>query len=373
MYDMRILLLSTGGHIGGEETFTRNLGKALIERGHDVTTAAGGSVQIEDLNAASIPIAEIDITKRRALGLLKGAISLQRYVEHTKPEIIHCQAAGPAIMGGIIRKLGWGKGEKWIYHDHGINKWTYKWLPLFLNSLDLTITNSDFELIRLKANGVKDEKIVRIHNGIVPADYSFSDEKKTNLRKKYRTEFGIPEEDFVLGYIGRLSPEKGCDLLIPACKLVSENSNPGLRLLVVGDGILRSRLQEESLSSGLDKKVIFTGFRTDIPGILTCMDALVLPSYIETFSLTTLQAMGSGIPVIASDTGGNPEQVINNFNGLLFETGKIDSLARKIRLMIDRKDRDIMGHKGYLLVENYLNASRMVDEIEYNYKKVSIK
>lgn len=368
---MRILLLSTGGHIGGEETFTRNLAKALIERGHDVIAVAGGPVQIKDLNEEDIPIAKIDITKRSALGLMKGAIRLQRYIEDTKPEIIHCQAAGPAIMGGIIRKLGLGKGEKWVYHDHGINQNTYKWLPFFLNSLDLTITCSDLEMIRLKANGVKDESIVRIHSGIVPGDYSFSDEMKRDLRRRYRTEFGIQKEDFLLGYIGRLSPEKGCDLLIPAIKLVLENINQGLRLLVVGDGILRNKLQKESLAFELDKDVIFTGFRTDIPGILTCMDTLVLPSYIETFSLTTLQAMGSGIPVIASDTGGNPEQIIDNFNGLLFETGKTDSLASKIRQMIDRKDRDIMGHNGYLLVEKYLNASRMVDEIEYQYKKVS--
>jgi glycosyltransferase involved in cell wall biosynthesis len=364
---MKILLLSTGGHIGGEETFTRNLAKALIERGHNVFVAAGGPVQKQDLEKTGIPLADIDITSRSVSGILKGVVRLKKYIEKIKPDIVHCQAAGPAIMGGIIKKLGWSNGEKWIYHDHGINKFTYKWLPFFLNSLNLTITNSDFELIRLKANGVKDDRIVRIHNGVEPGDFTFPEETRTALNLKYRNEFGLSEEEFVLGYIGRLSPEKGCDLLLAAMKVVSD-AKPETKLIIVGDGILRDKLQEDVRTSNLKQKVIFTGFRSDIPGVLTCMNVLVLPSYMETFSLTTLQAMCSGIPVIASDTGGNPEQVVNNFNGFLFETGNHESLAERILLMINKRDITGMGLNGNTLIKNYLNATRMIDEIEYQYK-----
>jgi glycosyltransferase involved in cell wall biosynthesis len=365
---MKILLLSTGGHIGGEETFTRNLAKALIDRGHYVIAVAGGPVQKQDLEKGGIPLAEIDITRRSIFGILQGVVRLKRYIDEIKPDVVHCQSAGPAIMGGIIKIFRCSNGEKWIYHDHGINRTTYKWLPFFLNSLDLTITNSDFELVRLKANGVKDERIVRIHNGIEPGDFSFPEETRNELRRKYRNDFGITGDEFVLGYIGRLSPEKGCDLLIPAIKLVSDN-NPETKLIIVGDGILRDKLQEDVRSFNLEQKIIFTGFRSDIPGILTCIDALVLPSYIETFSLTTLQAMGSGIPVIASDTGGNPEQIVNNFNGYLFDTGRYDSLTERIIQLINNRDRAGMGHNGNMLVKKYLNATRMVDEIEYQYKR----
>lgn len=119
----------------------------------------------------------------------------------------------------------------------------------------------------------------------------------------------------------------------------------------------------------MEERVVFAGFRSDIPGMLSCIDVLVLPSYMETFSLTTLQAMGAGVPVIASDTGGNPEQVINNFNGFLFETGNSDAFAGRIVEMIHKSDRNNMGNNGKMLVEKYLNASRMVDEIGYYYKK----
>ena len=368
MNKMKILLLSTGGHIGGEETFTRTLAEALIERGNIVMVATGGPVQKHDLQGRGITVADIDITMRSVSGILRGAINLKKYIQEIKPDIVHCQAGGPAIMGSIIKMSGGSFGEKWIYHDHGINKTTYKWIPYFLNHLDLTITNSDFELIKLKANGVRDNKIIRIHNGIDPNAYSFSEETRIFLRNKHRTEFGISEDDFVLGYIGRLSPEKGCGLLLPAFRIASEN-NPNMKLLIVGDGILRKKLQDEVRGSYLDHKIIFAGFRSDIPGLLTSMDTLLLPSYMETFSLTTLQAMGSGLPVIASDTGGNPEQIVNNFNGYLFETGDYDSLAGRINEIINKKDRVTMGYNGNLLVRTYLNISRMVDEIEYHYKR----
>jgi L-malate glycosyltransferase len=363
---MNILLVSTGGHIGGEETFTRNLAVALMSRGYKVWVAPGGEVQMNDLIKRQISVADIDIKGRSIKGLYKGAKAIKNFVRENKINVVHCQAAGPAIMGGIMKKMNWTQGEKWIYHDHGINKMTYKWLPIFLNLLDLSIANSDYELIKLKSNRVKDSKIVRIHNGIDPKEYDFTEVEKNINRKEIRKEFGILEHEFVIGYIGRLSPEKGCDLFLPALnKVLAKELN--VKLLIVGDGILRAAMQEEMKSGNLEEKIIFTGFRSDIPKILCCFDILILPSYMETFSLTTIQAMGAGIPVIASNVGGNPEQIIPHFNGFLFETGNYIDLSIKIIDMIKNENIKKMGENGKELVEKYLNASRMVDEIEFYY------
>ena len=365
---MNILLISTGGHIGGEETFTRNLAMALITRNYKVWVATGGNVQMSDLMKWNIPIANIYIKGRSLTGLYKGAKRIRTFVRENKIDIVHCQAAGPAIMGGIVKKMHWTFGEKWIYHDHGLKKLTYKWLPVFLNSLDLTITNSDYELIKLKSNRVKDARIVRVHNGIDPNEYGFKDDMKRKHQTEIRKEFGVQTDTYLLGYIGRLSPEKGCDLLISAFTKVLENKS-NVRLLIIGDGILRSSLEKKVKFFEISEKVIFTGFRSDIPKILSCLNCLILPSYTETFSLTTIQAMGAGIPVIASDTGGNPEQIISNFNGYLFETGNYLDLSKKILKMINSKKDEYMGNNGKLLVEEYLNENRMVNEIEFYYRK----
>lgn len=363
---MNILLASTGGHIGGEETFTRNLAISLINRGHNVWVAPGGDIQLNDLVNSNIPLAEIDIKGRSLWRLFKGASNIKSFIVENSIDIVHCQSVGPALMGVIITRMKGRKGEKWIYHGHGIKSLTYKWFPPLLNSLDFTITCSDHEQIKLKSCGVIEDRIVRVHNGINPDDFTFTYKIKEDLRTKFRKEFGINENDFLLGYIGRLSPEKGCDLIIPTIHKL-RNSIPSVRFVIVGDGILREDLEREVSRLNLKDKVIFAGFRSDIPGILTCLDTLVLPSYRETFSLTSLQAMGSGIPVIASDAGGNPEQVINNFNGFLFETGSIDSFVGRINQMYESKKRSEMGYNGRMLVEKYLNTNRMVDEIEYIY------
>jgi glycosyltransferase involved in cell wall biosynthesis len=78
--------------------------------------------------------------------------------------------------------------------------------------------------------------------------------------------------------------------------------------------------------------------------------------------------MGAGIPVIASDTGGTPEQIIHNFNGYLFETGNYVDLSQKILLMIDNKNASSLGLNGKEFIDKYLNEKRMVDEIEAYYK-----
>ncbi len=364
---MNILLVSTGGHIGGEETFTKNLANSLLTRGYNVWVAPGGKVQKEDLIKWQIPIADIDIKGRNLKGLFKGANEIKKFVQKNRIDIVHCLAAGPAIMGGFIKKMHWNQGERWIYHGIGINRLTYKWLPVFLNLLDLSIVCSDFELLKFKLNRIKESKIVRVHHGIDHKLYGFENDEKNYNRKEIRNEIGVLEDDFIIGYIGRLSPEKGCDLIIPAFKKVIEK-NSSVKLVIVGDGILKNAMQEQVESNHLGDKVVFTGFRDDIPKVLCCLDSLVLPSYMEAFSLTSIQAMGVGIPVIASDAGGNPEQVIPYFNGYLFESGNYDDLSKKIIELTRNEDSKRMGNNGKELVKKYLNNGRMVDEIEFYYK-----
>ena len=365
---MNILLASTGNNIGGEETFTRNLALSLLSRGHRVWVAVGGKVPGEDSIRRNIPIADMDIKGRGLISLLKGAREIRKFIREFNIDIVHCQAVGPAIMGGIILKLRWNQGEKWFYHGHGINKYTYKWLPFILNIFDLSITVSDFELIKLKSNGVKDSKIVRVHNGIDPKIFGFEQKEKDINNSKIRTELGIDKNEYIVGYIGRLSPEKGCDLIIPAIKCVLEKKKL-IRLVIVGDGVMKNIMKHEVEKSNIGKQVIFTGFRSDIPKVLCCFDSLILPSYMETFSLTTLQAMGVGIPVIASDTGGNPEQVVPNFNGVLFKVGDYIDLSDKIIDIIDNENSIKLGNNGKELIKKYLNEDRMVDEIEFYYKR----
>lgn len=365
---LKILLASTGGHIGGEETFTRNLALALIKRGHQVWVAPGGQVQEEDLIRSGIPVARLAIAGRSPAGILKGARSIRNFVRDNDIDIVHCQAAGPAIMGAVSKMLHLSSAKKvWLWHDHGVTERTYKWLPFFLNRLDQSVANSDYELIKLMGNGVKPEKICRIHNGIDPELWDLPEDEKQANRNEIRRKYQIPADAPVWGYAGRLSPEKGCDLFLASYLKIMEQC-PEAYFLVVGDGKMSDELHRAFAASPYPDHVRFCGFQTEMTKYLSALDILIMPSYMETFSLTILQAFALRIPVVGTDVGGNPEQIYPEYNGLLCERGNAASLAAAVlRLLRDPETRRQMGNTGVEIIRGYLNIDRMIDQIEATY------
>lgn len=369
--EMKVLLLSTGESIGGEEIFTRDLALELQNLGYQVSVAPGSPVQRRDLELNGIKVENLDIISRSPVGIIRAARRVGRFVRDQGIEVVHCQAAGPAVIGGINRWMNWSNGTMWLYQGHGIRKRTYRWLPLFLNRLDYSLAVSDYEMIQFIGKGVRRDRITRVHNGIDPDRYSFDPKERESHRKSIRHEFHIPDQSFTFGYVGRLSPEKGCDLLLPAFVKMMDRI-PDARLLIVGEGLTRTSLEAEISSSGLENRVTLTGFREDIPEVLCGMDVLLSPSYKETFSLTNLQAMAAGLPIIASDVCGNPEQVIPGYTGALFESGSAEALSEEMIKMFLSTDRAKKGSRGRELVCSYFNKKRMMEEILSYYSKKQI-
>lgn len=366
---MNILLLSTGGKIGGEETFTRNLALSLIKRNHQVTVCPGGEVQKMDLVQHEIPVCEVDITARKPLGLYKAAKEIQQYALDNHIDVIHAQAVGPALMGVMAKKF-LKCPIPWIWHNHGITDFAYKHIVKHLDKLDLVISNSDYVFVMLRNHGISLNKSKRIHNGIDLSMFTVSNEERNDNRFNLHKEFNIKESDYVITYVGRLSPEKGVKVLLEAFdRLYRTNKN--VTCLLVGDGIQRSEFEQFAKSAQSGNKIVFAGFRKDIKEILSASDVLVLPSHIETFSLTTLQAFSTGTPVVASDVGGTPEQVLSDFNGLLFKDNDTEDLKNKILgILADEEKRLRLSRNARLLSENYLNDERMTEEIETVYKNL---
>jgi glycosyltransferase involved in cell wall biosynthesis len=152
----------------------------------------------------------------------------------------------------------------------------------------------------LQNDGVKQSKLHVIENFMTTTTYPAL--KKSSETLKFL-------------FVGRLSPEKGCDVLIQAL-------NKDMELTIVGDGVDRKRL--EDLSRGL--KVHFLGFRNDVANIMSEHDVVVMPSYREGQPLTLIEACCLGLPVVASDVGGIPELIKNGENGLLCESGNSSAL-----------------------------------------------
>jgi sugar transferase (PEP-CTERM/EpsH1 system associated) len=133
----------------------------------------------------------------------------------------------------------------------------------------------------------------------------------------------------MIGTVGRLDPVKDQASLIRAFATLRQRYT-GAKLLVVGDGPLRTALEAQAVLAGVAEAVSFLGVRDDIPDLLRSMDVFALPSVNEGISNTILEAMASGLPVVARRVGGNPELVDDGITGTLYEGASADALARAL-------------------------------------------
>jgi len=209
---------------------------------------------------------------------------------------------------------------------------------------------------------VNPEKITVIYNGIELNNLP-TKEQIQNVLEEMRLDSRYP----IIGNIARLSLEKGQCYLLKAIREVLK-VKPGIQFVIVGDGPLRDELKKLSIKIGIDKNVLFTGFRNDIHTILACLDFLVLPSLQEGFPLTILEAFASSKPVIATDVGGVSEAVINEETGILVAPRNYKALADAIKLLLNNKARKIeMGKRARYLVEDKFNFEKMIQKTEELY------
>lgn len=367
----RLLLMSTGAGIGGEESFTTNLAEALHQRGWDVRIAAVSAPHIEELRRRGLRVEDLPLAGRGPRGLYRGARALACYAAREGINVLHAQSAGPAVMSILARQLRLFRKPcpGLLWHDHGIVR--YGILSKLFNCLDLTIANSDFERRKLIAHGLRPHKVVRIHNGIDASRLSVSPGGRAQRRAKLRREFGFDERTPVVGFVGRLSPEKAPDDFISSFRHLREQL-PDAKYLVVGDGPMRPQLEEMICNLHASDGVVMTGFRRDIPDLLCGMDVLALVSHIETFSLTTLEAMAMHLPCVVTDTGGNPEQVTDGVNGRLVPDRNPKAIGEALaEILRDPGKRRKFGEAGFERVATYLNRDRMVAQIEEVYDRYS--
>lgn len=182
----------------------------------------------------------------------------------------------------------------------------------------------------LKYDGLHEDKVMVIYNGIDTG--RFSDIDGNIIRKEFNISYDVP----VIGTIGRLTFQKGYRYLIEALSKIKERFQ-GIILLIVGDGLMKQELQNYASTLGLNKNVIFTGYRRDIPALLAAMDVFVLPSLWEGLPNALLEAMGAGKPIIATDIPPIREVINSEKSGILIPPKDSNTLASSIKSLLVNK------------------------------------
>jgi len=214
-------------------------------------------------------------------------------------------------------------------------------------------------------HSIPQQKVITIYNGIELNEYQT--QAFTQSARKIRREFGIKNEECIIGAIGRMVWQKGFEYFIQSIpKMIS--SIPKVKIVLVGDGPLMKDLDSLCLRLGVRDKVIFTGFRSDIREILSSIDLLVIPSLVEGFPMITLEAMAMAKPVIATNIDGISEQIRDGKTGILVPAKDSDFLARAtVSVFNDRETARRIGSAAKKEVEKKYSVEKMVRETEKVY------
>jgi len=190
--------------------------------------------------------------------------------------------------------------------------------------------------------------------------------------KALRHELGLPKGDPVVGFIGRLVPQKGLPYLLRAAEIL-QTHYPNLRFVIVGDGPLGTELKTSVALFG-GSRCLFLGERSDVPNLLTLFDVLAVPSEWEAFGIVNLEAMATAKPVVAFDIDGIPEAIVDGETGLLVPHRDSRALASAITQLLDDPPlRHRMGAAGRQRVEQRFDVRCMVRKFESIYETATCR
>jgi len=179
-------------------------------------------------------------------------------------------------------------------------------------------------------------------------------------RHRVRQGLGFTDDDFVIGYVANFAGGKGHIQLIDAFAKIADEI-PNARLIFAGRGVMPDEVRISAAKFPPDK-IIFAGWRDDIPAVLNALDLFVQPSLSEAFSQVLIEAMGVGLPVIATDVGGASEVVENGVNGILIGPDDTEAIRREtMHLYRDANKRNELANVGMVSVRERFTAEMMVE------------
>lgn len=268
------------------------------------------------------------------LRVLRVACRLYSILKQGNFDLVHTHGYFADICCLPIAKL---LGLPSISTCHGFipNDWKlkiYNLLDTFALRLCKTvIAVSEGIKDELISSGIQGSRIVVIPNAV---EVHYGEDKLRIRRQDKRHFLDISPEEFIVGYMGRLSEEKGLILLVEAVAGLRDAAVP-VKLLIVGDGSERTALEQLVRAKALENAVIFAGFQADIENWLSAFDVFVLPSLTEGTPMALLEAMAAGVPVIATAVGGVPMVITDGIDGLLVPSGNVEAISEKILCLKD--------------------------------------
>ena len=383
---VKVLRVIARLNMGGPALHVAYLSEGLRERGYDTTLVAGTLARGED--SMSFVAEELGVRVERVPELsreisplrdLRAILRLAQLIRRERPQILHTHTAKAGAVGRIAA-LAAGHARPPIivhtFHGHVLRGYfdpvraygfrlLERWLATKTTTLIAVSPQVRDDLVRL---GVAPrEKFTVIRLGI-ELDERIS--APDGARAETRRLLGVPQDAFVVGWIGRMTGVKNTDQVLAALKLLRDRGVDAY-LCMVGDGPDRERLERRAHDLGVVKRCLFLGYQEEVARFYAAFDGMILTSVNEGTPVSAIESLAAGRPVVATRVGGVPDVVDDGEDGFLVDPGSTEQLADRLEELARNPElREQMGGRGRARVPSRYAVTRLVEDMDRLYKSL---
>ncbi|MFH1507513.1 MAG: glycosyltransferase family 4 protein [Candidatus Omnitrophota bacterium] len=296
------------------------------------------------------------------------------FIKAKRIEIVHTHSSKAGVLGRLAARLA--RVSKVVHTVHGWSFNNYqpylvRWMFLMLEKIcekhtDKIIVVSNFDRIKGLSLGIGNyDKYTLINYGIDFTEFK-ARQRDTSLIK----DLGIKENELIVGMIACFKSQKApLDFIKLAFRV--NKVFPDAKFILIGDGILRKRIERFISELNLSQRVILTGWQKDIPSLLSIMDVFVLTSLWEGMPIAVIEAMALARPVLATDTGGVSEVLVDNQTGFLASLFDIAKMSDKLIYLLNNPQlRECMGKKAQISLDERYHVGSMIGKTLYLYQEM---
>jgi L-malate glycosyltransferase len=360
---MRILHLDTERTWRGGEAQLLHLAAGLAGRGHVcIVTGPPDSPLLKRVEEKGLKTEAVSMPTEWSPS---ATWRIARILKRERIDVIHMHTSHACTLGGWAARLAGvpvrivSRRVDFSVRSNPFRKLKYQW------GVDRIVAISEGVRDVLIKDGLDPARIEVIRSGIDPRPFD-----PGHPPSEPRKEFGIPDPSPVIGCVAHFADHKGHRYLIEAAARVAAEI-PDVRFLLVGEGELRPKIELQIKELHLERHVILTGFRNDVPRLLAAMDIVVMASHLEGLGTSLLDAMAMARPVVATRVGGIPEIVMDGLTGRLVPPRDPVALAGALIDLIRRPaERKEMGRAGRERMLSVFSAEAMVAATEALYLKI---
>jgi glycosyltransferase involved in cell wall biosynthesis len=359
----RLLVVTESLGVGGTETHLARILPRLAACGWSVAVfcLSRGDEHADELVSSGVQVVHRNKARRKSrrkpLGLAYAATSLFRFMRRWDPKIAHFYLPGPYVLGAPIALAA--RVPVKVMSRRSLSDYQLNWPKvtrierMLHGSMDALIGNSRAVTAQLASEGVPESKIKLIYNGVnfpvIPIQ-----------RQEARQALGLDIHALIGVVVANLIRYKGhADLLVGLGQIAPRLPSPWQLLIIGRDEGLRSKLEDIAIRAGIADNVQFLDQRPDALQFMAAADFGVLPSHEEGFSNVLLESMASGLAMVATSVGGNPDAILDERTGLLVPPRNPTALGEAVmRLVRDPALRKALGDAGRLRVEREFSIDR---------------